>query len=413
MQMQTQMHRWSTVGLFAMLTACGGRQPLNPDPNVVTTEQALTADEAPCIVPTLCPGGTKAPSVLPGSCPDQMDPVCPDGTTNCCPTNGTGVYTAESGYAGIGDERLMITHFINNTTCTDTPQGECVTFNGQCIGAQGPSSCLSAPGRVTSATYMKQAYRVHSVGETDTEPVWRLTNTATGEPRSVKGADIENLTLDISFVTREAMIAPPRYTLSFETPKIFDKDGGHPVRTYNMRWSSSAGGLAKQYCIAPSIQENAFIRDSIVFQMGIEVDPGTGVTGRQKAKDLVTLSCRLGALATVYEWGYDYRPASTQDESPYFDAAIHMKRASYCGGADHYTIAGTPIEFADNIHSSKKQHPDRLEAKWDAKGATCINLNNRRHPELPFDGQCKNKEPLPACTEEVSAGLYLASGPRS
>src|SRR3954464_3089300 len=40
---------------------------------------------------------------------------CPESNTDCTQVNGTGVYTAEGGYAGIdSDARLMITHFINN-----------------------------------------------------------------------------------------------------------------------------------------------------------------------------------------------------------------------------------------------------------------------------------------------------------
>ena len=40
---------------------------------------------------------------------------CPDPTTDCTVGNGAGVYTEEDGYAGMGAEHYMITHFINQS----------------------------------------------------------------------------------------------------------------------------------------------------------------------------------------------------------------------------------------------------------------------------------------------------------
>ncbi|HEY0192199.1 MAG TPA: hypothetical protein VGC42_13855, partial [Kofleriaceae bacterium] len=77
---------------------------------------SLTTDL--CVKPNVCPGG--------GTHCGVEELSCPDGTTNCCSTNGTGVYTAEGGFAGIDIDpsppvgqppyvarKVMITHFVN------------------------------------------------------------------------------------------------------------------------------------------------------------------------------------------------------------------------------------------------------------------------------------------------------------
>src|ERR1700704_343398 len=128
-----------------------------------------------------------------------------------------------------------------------------------------------------------------------------------------------------------------------------------------MMWSPTLTSNRTSYCLGPLSATSSRPPDAVVFQRGIDVDVVTGKV--TTADDKVTISCYLGALATVYRWGYDY--AGT--DRFYFDAGIQMKRASYCADAEFYTTSGTQIFIRDD----KRIHNDpiaALEASWAEKG---------------------------------------------
>lgn len=352
--------------------------------------------------------------------------TCPDHTTDCCPPNGTGVYTAEEGKAGIGRYKLMITHFISH--------GSSVTFEGRYFDpeSQGWRKLASpTPGRVDSAEYQGKHLRVTAVQEASTAPTWTLLDPATQKSFPVTDTQLLHLKLYISFDVSSATTPPrpppqtpratasqgpgdpaiagsERYVLDFDHAGT---DGGqHDVHTYNLRWSEAiAGAQPTQYCV----DANGFA-DPIVFQQGIDVVPTTGaVTHTANTSSIVTMSCRKGALATVYWWGYDY---DTSDPF-YFSAGIQMKRASYCGDYRHYTYAGTNIYIADakGIHTLPDQDLDNIEAAWGPGGALCINLDERRHWGITydgaaFDGTC-NGQKLPVCRSRPLGKPYLIDRP--
>jgi ADYC domain-containing protein len=165
-----------------------------------------------------------------------------------------------------------------------------------------------------------------------------------------------------------------------------------------------------EYCLDAS---NA--ADTVLFQQGIDVDV-VNADVLDRGSSYVTLSCRKGAIASGRSWGYGYRDTGTNDIA-LFDAALHMKRASYCGDVAYYTSAGTQIYIwdADSINTSSKANPANLydiEAVWDTTGTTgalCVNYNltnstldKRRHHDADsgglgtWDGTC-NGNPMPHC----------------
>lgn len=331
---------------------------------------------------------------------------CPD-PTNCTLSNGTGVYTAEDGWAGIGSSELMITHFINS--------GSSVSFQGRYLVKPANQTdpnhwrLLDQPGQVFGAVYQSNAsWRVVSVSEQSTVPTWTLQDPTSQSTTAVTGDQLKQLTLFIRFTTLDD--GPKEFVLDFDGPPITPPaENTRSLTSYHMRWAErGSGGAPTTYC-----QDANRLPDPIVFQRGIDVDPVTGAVARNSQADqLVTLSCYLGAPATVYRWNYDH----VATDSFYFDAAIQMKRASYCGNGDYYTVAGTKLQIGDDrINRDLPIH--RLEAWWSPQGALCLNPANERHPEIAakknFTGSCRG-QPLPPCQDPPvtpSSLRFLVEGP--
>jgi hypothetical protein len=305
----------------------------------------------------------------------------------------------------------MITHFINNGSGLTGN----VTFS---YGYFDPSTNQwRSPGigQVDSADYGQQNFKVISVHETiePTMPAWELLDPATKLPVQVTDLQMPALRLYISFTVPEGAsggVVTKKARLSFKAAPTIPRNGGGSVHVYSMQWenlSDASIASPQQYCQGPSQQP-----DTVVFQQGIDVDPVKGKVGRVGAANFVTLSCSLGAPAKVYSWGYPYQGTSPS-ATFYFDAGIHMKRASYCADFRHYTWAGTLIKKSDDkninhqISPLPPNSPPGLEAWWGADGALCVNSENMRHLSLAptdiklmtCDGQpYKIGQPLKNCS---------------
>jgi len=388
------MRSWIVVEIVAGLAGC--------------TVAARTGDSAAsigvgsggadlCVKPNLCPGG--------GSRCEVETLVCPDGTTNCCSTNGTGIYTAEGGFAGIDIEqppvgqppfvarKIMITHFAN--------AGGHVAFQAGAFDRDGLWT-IAGDGEVVTADYGgRQGLGVVAVHEAATLPTWTLAAPA-GETLEVTGDALADLRLHLAVPDGAGHLVPAIVELAAA--------GAPPgVHAYAMRWRLDAPDAPiawKPYCLDAERQA-----DAVVFQQDIAVDPVAGQVTQPPPGVIVTLSCLRGAPATVYGWHYPYTGAPVF----HFAAGIQMKRASYCADERYYTTSGTAIEIADDQHLQRgtagSDHVRYLEAGWTPQGATCINLGNLRHSRLGFTGVCAGR-PLPPCADELPGAPYLIAGPQ-
>ncbi|HEX4458069.1 MAG TPA: ADYC domain-containing protein [Polyangia bacterium] len=320
---------------------------------------------------------------------------CPDPTTDCTMSNGTGVYTAEDGQAYIDDTlQAMITSFHNT--------GSAVTFQARYYEASSQRwLMLPAPGTIRWADYAGATnLQVHSVTETATVPTWVLED-ANGAAIDVTGKELVNLQLHLDFADPDTGKLR-MYVIGFNPVQY--ETGAHWLYKYPMYWrlDGNPATTNQPYCY----DENGKV-DPVVFQRGIAVNPTTAVVTRDATTaDTVTLSCRLGGIATVYWWGYPYLTGSIY----FYAAGLQMKRASYCADSNHYTIAGTHIRIDDSA-GIQSDPIDDVEAYWTPAGATCIGL--RRHPEIPFSGKC-NGVALPSCptiaARQAEGGVWLADG---
>ncbi|MDB4966182.1 MAG: hypothetical protein JWN44_1871 [Myxococcales bacterium] len=331
----------------------------------------------------------------------------------CSQTNGTGVYFEELGAAGLGADsnEALITHFINNN-------GLSVSFQARVHDTVGSGNLVYTTGQVTYAVYNGVQYQVTAIGTNGgTYPYVTLKNQ--NGTITVWGYYFTNLTLYVS------LSAPTKaqYALSFGpswSAANYDQgvgNAGHGTVDYkwDMYWRDllNPGSAAQPYCKrAPSVDGNGNtvqLDDSVVFQAGIAVDPQTGHVGANAS--FVTMSCRYGAPATAYWWGYDHA-----SDLWHFAAAIHMKRASYCGDGGFHTVSGTHIDIQDEAYiegatslGGIKIADSAVEAMWTPNGARCY--SQPRRPDLKdkgvtvFAGSCGGQalQPCPSVVPTIQS----------
>jgi hypothetical protein len=277
------------------------------------------------------------------------------------------------------------------------------------LTARNRTAPASTPARPTAGSVWSADYdgathlTVKSVSELATLPTWTLED-ANGNLYEVSGDKLLELQLHLSFAD-PATGKIAMYVLGFDA--AVNEKGHNVVHKYNMNWRMDQPNTTpQQYCF-----DVTGAPDPVVFQQGLFVNPTTAaVTRDETTKGTVMLSCRLGAPATVWWWGYPYLGHSA---ATFFDAGLQMKRASYCADSKHYTYTGTHIFIADS--SGIEDDPIKeLEAFWTAQGAIC--LSNLRHPNLtpaPFSGSCNGHVLKPCPTlDEVSqqSGTWLVDG---
>jgi len=334
---------------------------------------------------------------------ENAEPIkgyCPDPTIGCTVSNGTGVYyeDKERGFAGIDALQLMISHFVNHA-------GTRVSFHGRYYD---PSSnrwkVLRSPGAVARADVKGTGnYAVLAVSESGTNPTWTLADPVTGLPICVNGPDLRDLVLylelDDPLERRQRLV----YALDFGGDQPEEGNADVTIHQFVMSWHEvDTTHPGHPYCLDAAGNE-----DAVVFQGGISVDPVSGsVTRNSSTAANVTLSCRRGAIATVHAWGYPYLGPTA---AAHFDAGIHMKRASYCGDAASYTIAGTRIQLWDDLDVNDQIGPgSRTEAHWTEHGATCVDA--LRQPALGFSGFCHGVK-LPSCAEITDVPSMISALP--
>ena len=347
------------------------------------------------------------------------DDGCPD-WRNCDLGNGGGVYTQEHGYAGIGPNGFLITHFINN--------GSSVSLSGRRYNPSTSAFQVDG-GSVQGAYYHGTYYSVLSVHEDLTKPTWRLSD-GVNPPFDVSGSQI--VTKSSPYLQGLQLVVGlsdgsdnKQYTIAFSdyvSESMTSVTGNvATVDKTNVVWKlTSSTMLFQEYCHLAGTAGG----DTAVFQEGFAVNALTADFAANSA--FVTLSCREGGPPTARLWGYTYGTTTTFR----FQAALHMKRASYCGDFRYFTKVGTHIKAYDPVgkqHNIGTATYQNIEAVWTKDGAKCVNLGDKlRHDgqdpavgwpnptDPPFDGKCRDLSgnvlyEIPLCTQADMTGALLAS----
>jgi hypothetical protein len=343
-----------------------------------------------------------------------------DDPFNCLRNNGGGVYTQELGNAGIGPYNFMITHFINLHPGVEV-RGRYWVGAGTGYGP-GIAEIVSAHVDQTVGAVPLGDYRIIWVSENLTKPTFMLADLAGHPVGMITGTGLLHLQIRLK-------LPGGRFTVSFagySTDPIKTTGDTPPVglvEKLDMQWNTGdtvSFSTRQSYCtLAPEGSGTLGGPDPVVFQQGIIVNPLNAKMTSDN--DYVTLSCRNGAMATVRSWGYVYR--GTQTQSSMFEAAMEMKRASYCGDESFYTRAGTYILVKDSadVNADGAITPSGFEASWGLTSsgfrALCVKYLNRRvigadYPPgsgLTFHGQCDNAPsiPLDDCAFSPPQSMWL------
>jgi hypothetical protein len=301
----------------------------------------------------------------------------------------------------------MITHFINLPG--GTPTTSRVAFEGRYFDLQAQTWGLLPPGLVVRADYQgKHEIPVLGVTESATAMQWTLLDQTTSQPMTIPESGLASLVLYVQVSPPKQTADTQIYALRFQ-PAVGGPPSKLPLRIYDLSWQNARAPQAPvRYCA-----DGQGTTDPVVFQRGMDVHPITGAVVRDPTSaSFVTMSCRGGAVATVYSWGYGYG-AAPSTPTFYFDAGIQMKRASYCGDAQFFTVAGTRIFMTDDQGIQPATPPlPSIEAWWTPTGASCVNPANLRHSSMGFQGSCKGV-PLPACPPALPGAPYLGDAPRN
>ncbi|MFT3698882.1 MAG: ADYC domain-containing protein [Kofleriaceae bacterium] len=317
---------------------------------------------------------------------------CPN-PDNCTVSNGGGVYTEENGFAGIGASQTMITTFVNNYS-NGQPVGVTLLARGwnantQMWVAQTPIISFA----MVNGGANGERYRVLEVKETNTRVVFTLAPTVHAGP-NVKFSPTP--TADIEIV----LYGNPAFTLSIRATG--GSDSG--LIFYDAVWNPNVGydaTHATQYCFRSNANSTApdyNQPDLEVFEQGLYVDPTTGVT--TQAPNETTFSCFRGAIAQAHGWGYIYN--GTYDQLTTFEAAMQMKRASYCGDEAFYTKRGVQIVIGDTAGingTNSTLTKVSVEAMW-GRGAgghvraLCWNSGNVRLPGALYPNNAPGGQPF-------------------
>lgn len=348
--------------------------------------------------------------VKPGHCPDPGD---------CSVANGPGIYTEEGGHMGVVSDGydFMIARFINSSD----ELGPYVRWTGRSellSHGYGVQSGVIRYALYDTGSVLTQ-FKVTRIAETTMAPEFTLKSMtdSTAPAIVVTGADLYRLRL---VVTTPVGYFIHTTTLMFSaankpTPDYLAGYSGNKVFRYALYWYPGADPVDHDeplsFCQRAPNAAGSRTPDYTVFQGGIDVDPLNANT-RFDESATVTLSCAEGAIATATVWGYPYHHTTPAGEV-LFEAAMHLKRASYCGDVTTYTTGGTSIYLYDGvIHADHPITPVQAEAVWGVAPdgnvrALCVNPTHERRPGLlyppnpeglAFTGECFPDDGTPSFT---------------
>lgn len=171
---------------------------------------------------------------------------------------------------------------------------------------------------------------------------------------------------------------------------------GAPVDTYALAYLDRSSGEVVPLEVCPGL---GFEETSIVLLPGETYDMN-GVTVTPAQSGHTTLACRGHALAKMKLMGYGptdgYGSGWEQRQG-----TLKMLTADYCGKGHSFTVVGTPLQWADDLGNFPllgNESPAQLEAKWDHKGALCLDT-----PRLVKRSEVEGLCTLPRCNGDYAS----------
>ena len=392
--------RWRHLGLLCLAmvgvaSGCAGCPVIPESPG--------TGPIGPLPINGCFSGGSNSGCVAPKSLVSTLTD-CPTG--NCDPENpnGQGIYTVEAGnycFVTLEDQRFCPEGFIN------AADGLQLELRDRTRPFLMQKRNLLAKYRATPNSPPQQVKPLSLSGD-KTQLV--LTYSLNGKTGTATGSELSKFTFEINSLETGRGDASP--LISFEmllAPAAQEKTDKGLYR-YEVKYRDVATNEWKWHCQGDGVKQ----KSSVVYALPqARVSGLSGYLNRDPAA--VTLACETGAIATCMLWGYTPWNAEGKldDNREYaFRSCLQAKRAAYFvgkGDLKSYTTNGTPIVLRDQ-YGIKGEDIKNLEAIWSPEGAVCLNMENRRHPELKI----ANAFNTTACSPvEWSEKGKLATGPKN
>jgi hypothetical protein len=316
--------------------------------------------------------------------------------------NGTGVHIGSSqpeSWFGLADTSLS--WFMNGFSQRADGSYWATGWYSADIGL------ISADARIIGAQIGSLSGQVRSISTSGSQLRIELVD-GQGRVTALQNSQLIGLTLTLRVPDVTGLLYQS-YQLRFDSAEQIDSQfsdlSGYKISYIRQGLLNLLGSSWKSYCTGSTGESQR-----AVFYQGSQWNPLNAA--RQDGSNLITMTCESGSVAKCMSWGYrPWGSAQKQDGTnvsliDHLQTCIHMKRASYCGDSNTYTVDGTRIFVNDQLSPPINQGSlDRIEALWSPSGATC--LSNRRHPELLFLG-CAN--PLPVCPQNPTGNYLLANG---
>lgn len=148
------------------------------------------------------------------------------------------------------------------------------------------------------------------------------------------------------------------------------------VPTYLIKWSILGTNRWTNLCPKPDkdLGMNAYY--SVLFE-GDRVDAKSKTIEPAADTDWFNIGCAGSTLAKMYLTGHTYASkahgfATTVEQR---QTMLKMLSADYCGGGKPFTVAGVPLDWADeNGWMRYASATSTLEARWTDRGAACLNV---------------------------------------
>lgn len=202
-----------------------------------------------------------------------------------------------------------------------------------------------------------------------------------------------------------------------------------PVQTFTLQWTMlNNGALGKwaDLCAFPPNHDDTLgmdVHDTLIFE-GDRIDAKSKtITGYDSR--WINFGCAGSTLAKLHLTGHTEAagvfgfPTKVEQRQ----TMLKMLSADYCGDGTPFTVAGMPLQWADDNGWMKIGAASDLEARWGPRGATCLmkprvgvnptELASDTFPDIEaaIASECKRPPPCGDGTLDVGPEHLLSANP--
>lgn len=172
----------------------------------------------------------------------------------------------------------------------------------------------------------------------------------------------------------------------------FPVGAADPIEMYRMRWyhSGNMTGGGENVC-DPNVPSDAktdlpgMDRSQTLIFVGDRIDRHALTIKADPSNEWVNFACGLQTLSKLHLTRNTTSSGLAWENSKHHQATLKLLAGDFCGKGVPITVAGTPLRWKGGSLEKYASPPDKIEARWTAEGATCLNdMRLDYHPSLAF-----------------------------